>query len=109
MGMAVHNGKLYGGTLPLAEVYRYEGETAWTPTGRLDLTPDVRYRRAWSMALFQGRLFCGTLPSGRVHALEAGRSVSWDHELTAGWRHLAAVREGGRLLLYVHGNPLASS
>ena len=109
MGMAVHNGKLYAGTLPLAEVYRHDGGTRWTRTGRLDLTPDVRYRRAWSMAVFDGRLFCGTLPSGRVHALEVGQSVTLDRALQAGWRHLAAVREGGRLSLYVDGKRVASS
>ncbi len=109
MGMAVHNGKLYAGTLPLAEVYRYDGGTSWASTGRLDRTPDVRYRRAWSMAVFQGRLFCGTLPSGRVHALDAGSVVSYDHELKPGWRHLAAVREGRRLKLFVDGKLVAAS
>ncbi len=109
MGMAVHNGKLYGGTLPLAEVYRLDDSARWTRTGRLDLTPDVRYRRAWSMAVFDGRLFCGTLPSGRVHALEIGQSVSDDRALAPGWRHLAAVREGGRLSLHVDGARVASS
>ena len=104
MGMAVHNGKLYAGTLPLAEVYRHDGGTRWTRTGRLDLTPDVRYRRAWSMAVFDGRLFCGTLPSGRVHALEVGQSVTLDRALAPGWKHLAAVREGGRLSLHVNGS-----
>jgi hypothetical protein len=103
MGLAVHNGKLYAGTLPLAEVYRYEGERAWTNTGRVDLTPDVKYRRAWTMALYRGKLFCGTLPSGRVWSFEAGRNVSYDFELGRGWRHLAAVRNGGRLELHVDG------
>ena len=36
MAMAVYNGKLYAGTLPLAKVYRYEGGTTWTNTGQLD-------------------------------------------------------------------------
>jgi outer membrane protein assembly factor BamB len=109
MGMAVHNGKLYAGTLPLAEVYRLDEGTRWTRTGRLDMTPDVRYRRAWSMAVFDGRLFCGTLPSGRVHALEAGQSVTLDRALEPGWKHLAAVREGGRLSLFVDGTRVVSS
>jgi len=109
MGMAVHNGKLYAGTLPLAEVYRYDGGTRWTRTGRLDLTPGVRYRRAWSMAVFDGHLFCGTLPSGRIHALEVGHSVTLDRALAPGWKHLAAVREGARLSLYVDGARVASS
>src|SRR5690606_33002404 len=29
MGMVVHNGQLLAGTLPLAEVYIYEGDTTW--------------------------------------------------------------------------------
>jgi len=61
------------------------------------------------MAVFQGRLFCGTLPSGRVHALDAGCSVTFDRELRPGWRHLAAVRQGGRLKLFVDGNLVATS
>ncbi len=103
MGLAIYNGKLYGGTLPLAEVYRYDGDGSWTRTGQLDTTPDVRYRRAWSMAVYQGKLFCGTLPSGRVFSLEAGRSVTHDRALEPGWRHLAAVRKQDRLELYVDG------
>lgn len=108
MGMMVYNGKLYAGTLPLAEVYRYDGGSAWTRTGRLDHTPDVTYRRAWSMAVCGGKLFCGTLPSGHVHAMEAGQVVSHDHALAPGWRHVAAVREGGRLSLYVDGARVAT-
>jgi outer membrane protein assembly factor BamB len=109
MGMAVYNGKLYAGTLPLAEVYRYDGDGKWARTGRLDTTPEVRYRRAWSVAVFQGRLFVGTLPSGRVHALEAGKCVTYDRALAPGWRHLAAVKEGKRLRLYVDGKKVAES
>jgi hypothetical protein len=109
MGMAVYNGKLYAGTLPLAEVYRYDGGETWTRTGRLDMTPDVKYRRAWSMAVFQGRLFCGTLPSGHVYALETGRNVSYDYALGKGWKHVAAIKRGYRLELYVDGKRVAKS
>jgi hypothetical protein len=109
MGLAVHNGKMYGGTLPLAEVYRYDGGNAWSRTGQLDKTPDVKYRRAWSMAVYQGKLFCGTLPSGRVYSIEAGKSVTHDRALAPGWRHVAAVRAGGTLTLYVDGRPVTSS
>ena len=108
MGMLAYNGQLYAGTLPLAEVYRYAGGATWERTGRLDWTPDVRYRRAWSMAVYDGQLFAGTLPSGRVFALRAGLSVTHDHALPAGWCHLAAVREGGRLRLYVDGHLVAA-
>ena len=109
MGMLVHNGKLYAGTLPLADVYRFDGLDRWTQVGRLDQTPDVKYRRAWTMAEFQGRLFCGTLPSGHVLSIEAGRNVTYDRELAAGWHHLAATKRGGNLKLYVDGKSVATS
>lgn len=109
MGMLVHNGQLYAGTLPLAEVHRYDGGTAWTSTGRLDATPDVKYRRAWTMAQYRGRLFCTTLPSGRVHSLEAGPCVTHDRELPSGWQHVAAVKRGGTLTLFVNGKAVVES
>ena len=110
--MMVYNGKLYAGTLPLAQVYRYEGGTSWTCVGRLDMTPDAAYRRAWSMAVYQGRLYCGTLPAGHVYSLEAGRNVTHDFELDPGWRHLAAVKDDERpcrLRLYVDGEQVGTS
>jgi hypothetical protein len=109
MGMASFNGQLYAGSLPLAAVFRWDGESTWTNLERLDLTPDQKYRRVWTMAEYQGRLYCSSLPNGRVHALEAGKSVSYDRELPAGWIHLAAVRAGDRLHLYVGGELAASS
>lgn len=109
MGMLVHNGQLYAGTLPLAEVYRYDGGQGWTKTTQLDTTPGVKYRRAWTMAQYKGKLFCSTLPSGRVHSLEAGPCVTHDRELAPGWRHVAAVKHGGRLKLYVDGKLVAES
>ncbi len=108
MPLMVYNGKLYGGTLPSAEVYRYD-DPQWSPVGRLDHTPDVRYRRTWTMAIFQGRLFAGTLPSGHVHSVEIGHNVSYDHALPSGWVHLAAVRDTNQLRLYVAGQLVASS
>ena len=103
MAVSVYNGKFYAGTLPLGAVFRYDGDSNWTNTGQLDRTPDVRYRRAWSMAVFDGKLFCGVLPSGHVHSLEAGKAVSYDKQLQPGWRHLTAVRDQSRLRLYVDG------
>ena len=109
MGMLVHNGKFYGGSLPLGAVYRYDGNGQWTKTAQLDVTPDVKYRRAWTMAQFDGRLFCSTLPSGHIHALEAGPCVTYDQELPAGWQHVAAVKRGNVLELYVNGQRVAAS
>lgn len=108
MPLLVHNGKLYSGSLPLGEVYRFD-ETEWTRIDQVDRTPDVKYRRAWSMAQYRGRLFVGTLPSGRVVSIEAGRNATWDHEFPTGWHHVAAVRDTDRLRLFVDGKPVAES
>jgi len=109
MPLLVYNGRMYGGTLPLAQVYRYDGGTDWTNIGRVDLTPDVKYRRAWSMAVYKGRLFVGTLPSGRVLSIEAGRNATYDQLFPPGWHHVAAVRDADRLRLYVDGEQVAES
>ncbi len=109
MALAVYNGQLYAGTLPSAGVFRYAGALQWEVTDYLDTTPDVRYRRAWSMAVFDGRLFCGTLPSGHVLSMEVGKNVTYDTALKAGWRHVAAARDGRYLKLYIDGRLVARS
>ncbi len=109
MGMLVHNGRLLAGTLPLAEVYSYEGAETWRRLTRLDHTPDVKYRRAWTMAEYAGEVFCSTLPSGKVFAFSAGRNVHSGQTWPAGWHHLAAVRSSDRLRLYVGGQEAAQS
>lgn len=109
MGMNVYNGKLYAGSLPMAEIYRRDADDLWTSVGRIDFTPDVIYRRAWSMAVYKGRLFSGTLPSGHVRSFEAGKNVTDDRELSPGWHHLAAVRKNNLIQLFVDGKPVADS
>jgi hypothetical protein len=49
------------------------------------------------------------LPSGHIHSLTAGPCVTYDRELAAGWRHVAAVKQGGTLRLYVDGQGAAES
>ncbi len=109
MGMVVHNGRLIAGTLPLAEVYTYEGGSEWRRMTQLDQTPDVRYRRVWTMAEHDGRLFASTLPSGHIHAYSAGVQAQWGQTMPAGWHHIAAVRLADRLRLYVDGMQVAES
>lgn len=109
MPLFVYNGKMYAGTLPTAEVYRFDGGENWTRIARLDHTPDVRYRRVWSMAEYRGRLFAGTLPSGHVHSIEIGRNVTSNRPLAPGWRHIAAVRDTSELRLYIDGDLVATS
>lgn len=109
MGMLVHNGRLIAGTLPLAEVYGYDGGEKWTRLARLDHTPDVKYRRAWTMAEHDGKVFCSTLPSGKVFSFEVGRSVAWERTFPSGWHHVAAVKAGDRLELFVDGKSAGRS
>ena len=109
MPLLVYNGQMYGGSLPTGEVYRFDGGKKWSKIVRLDMTPDVKYRRVWSMASYRGQLFAGTLPAGRVHSVEIGHVATHDRTLEPGWHHLAAVREQGRLKLYVDGKLSATS
>lgn len=109
MGMLVHNGGFYAGTLPLAQVYRYDGGETWTLLKQLDTTPAVKYRRVWTMAQYQGKLFMTTLPSGHAWSLRAGASVTWDREFPAGWHHVAAQRQGDSLRLFVDGRAVVDS
>lgn len=109
MPLLVYNGQMYGGSLPTGEVYRFDGGQDWKKIVRLDMTPDVKYRRVWSMAEYQGKLFAGTLPAGRVHSVEIGHVATHDKTLEPGWHHLAAVREAGQLKLYVDGELSSTS
>jgi hypothetical protein len=103
MGMLVHNGRLMAGTLPSADVYEYQGEKTWKRLAQLDATPDVRYRRAWTMVEHQGRVFCSTLPSGHVYAFAAGSGLAWERQFPEGWHHVAAVKTDRELKLFVDG------
>lgn len=109
MGMLVHNGRFLAGTLPLAEVHQYEGGTEWKRLARLDQTPDVKYRRAWTMAEHDGRVYVSTLPSGHIHSFWAGTQVQWGHSLSGGWHHVAAVKSRKSLVLYLDGKEVARS
>jgi len=108
MGAAIYNGKCYFGTLPMANVFRMDGDR-FTFMGNLDNDPSVYMRRVWSMAVFDGQLFAGTLPGGRVLRRRAGGMATFDHALPTGWRHVAAVRRGATLTLYLDGKQVAQS
>lgn len=109
MGMMVHNGRLFAGTLPLAEVHAFDGVDAWQRLTQLDTTPDVRFRRAWTMAEHAGELFTSTLPSGKIFAFQQGTQISWGHSLPSRWCHVTATRSDQRLTLYLDGAKVAQS
>jgi hypothetical protein len=133
--LVVYNGKLYGGSLPRSEVCRYDGADVWTSIKRFyspeGWTPGIpgqanreevkQWSRITSMSVYDGKLFASTgsctssvldAPCdvrGKVFSMEAGKMASYDKDLGPGWKHLAAVKKGGRLALYIDGQPVAES
>jgi len=126
--MIVYNGKLYAGVIPKAQVWRYETDGHWTLMNNLASRPDYAVEEAASwcrvptMTTFQGRLFAGTGSCisratdvdaddtlGRVLATELGQVVSHDRDIGADWTHVAAIRQGKELQLFVNGECVATS
>ncbi len=106
MAASLYNGKCYFGTLPMANIFRMDGER-FTFFGNIDNHPGYYLRRAWSMAVYRGALYAGSLPQGKVMSRRAGAVATHDHALPSGWHHLAAVREGNELRLYLDGQIVA--
>lgn len=132
---AVYNGKLYGGALPRAEVARYDDDSSWTSLKRFfspkgwDPAPPTtaipkqvsEWTRVTSLTVYRGRLFAGIgsctssvldAPAdirGNIYSIEAGKCVSYDGDLGSGWKHVAAVREKDRIVLYLNGKLAAKS
>ena len=139
MALNVYNGKLYGASIPRAEVFRYERDASWTSLRRLFDppgwapvlvrnmgTPDgFRRHREWtrvtSLTQHDGLVFAsvGSCTSaavdapadvrGTVHAFGAGVVATTPRTLEPGRHHVAAVRRGGTLAVYVDGREAATA
>ena len=126
--LTIYNGKLYAGVIPKAQVYRYESDGHWSLLGTLANHPDYidnnvdTWSRVTSLTLHKGNLFASTSSCkgraidrdpdetlGRVHAFQTGQVVSHERDLGSAWTHLAAVREGRELHLYVNGDLSSTS
>ncbi len=131
VSLTVYNGCLYGGSIPRAEVFRFDGPAKWTSMGRLfdppnfELVPVGSYAkgiqdwtRASSLTVYQGKLFSSTATCyraqiepptstndirGKVFCMQTGAAVSSDRDLGAGWINIAAIRKGRTLSLFVDG------
>lgn len=114
----MYNGKFYGGSIPRAEVWRYDGDGGWTLLKKfLECEPmnAKEWTRLTSLTVYDGRLFASVgsctgsildAPSdvrGKVFCAEMGKCISFDYDLGSGWKHVAAVKEEGRLKLYING------
>lgn len=126
--LSVYNGKLYAGVIPKAEFYRYEKDGDWTLLGHLAERKDWEvnnyptWLRLTCLTSFQGRLWgcTGSCQGraldapideslGRVYSIQAGQVVSHERDIGGEWTHLAGVRDGKKLKLYVNGKLAASS
>jgi hypothetical protein len=134
--LTVYNGKLYGGSVPRAEVCRFDGDQKWTsikrfysPEGwipgmqgpKLTRKEINEMCRLTSLTVYDGKLFASTGSCtssvedapfgvrGKVFSLEAGKVASYDDDLGPGWKHIAAVRNGGELKLYIDGKLASKS
>ncbi|MCC6126996.1 MAG: hypothetical protein IT426_18715 [Pirellulales bacterium] len=125
--LTIYNGKMFAGVIPKAELYRYEADGRWTLLQSLGHQPtlsrddEASWCRLTAMASYQGKLFAGTGSCrgateyqdpdgtlGRVYAIRAGQVVSHERDIGGGWTHLAVVRRGAELQLYVNGSLSAS-
>jgi hypothetical protein len=136
VGLTVYNGCFYAGTIPRAELFRFDRPERWTSIRRLFDPPGFEpvpvggggpgvadWSRASSLAVFQGKLFVSTAtcyrtnissplpdePRGKVFAFSTGAGVSSDRDFGPGWKHIAAVRAGRTLKLHVNGRVVATS
>lgn len=133
--LTVYNGKLYAGAIPRGDVSRYDDDAGWTSLIKFFSPPGwepgpptdpVRseinhWTRVTSLTVYQGRMFAsiGSCTSalrdapagirGSVYSVQAGQCISYDKDLGPGWRHLAALRAGGELRLYVDGRLVSKS
>ena len=133
--LAVYNGKLYAGSIPRAEVYRYEGGQQWTRLARFyspaDWIPELpvvaskqgvnEWTRVTSLTVFKGRLFASIASCtgsildapcdvrGQVFSMQAGHCITDDRDLGVGRKHIAAVRAGSTLALYINGELAVTS
>jgi hypothetical protein len=129
VGLVVYNGSLYGGAIPRAELFRFDGPEKWTSLRRLFDPPtynpasDVEdWSRASSLTVYRDKLFVSTATCyramlsspqmdeirGKVYSFQTGAGVSHDHNLGDGWKHVAAVRDKESMKLYVDGRLVAS-
>lgn len=110
-GTLIYNGDLISGTMgDDAPLYRYVDGTDWVQYGQqLDLYHREYHVRSWATAVYDGKLFVGMVPSGYIYSLESGINATVDWAFPQGWRHVACVRSGNDLAVYLDGELVSES
>lgn len=119
----------YDGGRVWTSLHRFYSPDGWTPAppprALTDAGPSRSELNEWSrvtsLTVHDGKLFASTgsctssihdAPCddrGKVFCMEAGKAASYGKDLGPGWKHIAAVRRGGRLELHVNGRLEATS
>lgn len=120
--LGVHNGKLFAGVLPKAQIYRYETDGHWSLLGnfasRRDWKSDVcpSWMRVLTLTTHKGLLWACTGASqartqdvdpdrtaGRVLSCQTGVVASHEHDIGSEWTHVAMVRRDNDLRIFING------
>jgi len=119
----------YDGGTTWTSLKRFYSPEGWTPAPPPRTLADAgptreelnEWSRVTSLTVHDGKLFAGIASCtssvldapcdvrGKVFCIEAGRGASYGGDAGPGWKHVAAVRSGGCLELYVDGRMAATS
>ncbi|MHB1455545.1 MAG: LamG-like jellyroll fold domain-containing protein [Armatimonadota bacterium] len=125
--LIVYNGSFYSGVIPKGEVCRYDGGQKNTLIKNLvnnaeyHVTKHDSWSRVPCMAIYKGYLYAGTssargitienqkCDTGKVFRWKTGECVSYDDDIGVEWRHITAIRDHGKLKLYLDGKLVSES
>ena len=137
--LASYNGCFYAGSFQFADVYRQEHGARWglirrfleedvDPGSLAGRVPGILIPRDWlsdwalvsSLTVFGGELFASTSSCwdgfrseqgsrGRVYRFRAGQNAAYDRDMGPGWKHVAAVKSGRQLEIFVNGLRVGTS
>ncbi len=117
----------YEGAKKWTSLRRFHEKEGWTPippkapngANPANRTREVlnEWGRLTSTVVYDGKLYMSTGNNttspedtqfgsenlGKIFSVEAGKNVSYDSDLGAGWKQLTAIRRGGKLELYIDG------
>ena len=135
IALSSYNGCFYAGSLLWSDVYRQEHDSRWGlirrfleedvyPGSLAGRVPGILIPRdlvlVSSLTVFGGEFFAPTSScwdgfrseqGSRVRGFRFrdGQNAAYDRDMVPGWKHVAAVKAGRRLELFVNGLRVATS